>query len=91
MLHQIKGDMEVFGVNLRGVCDLEDTLEANALLANVANCVLLGSAAHITKGSDVALCESHLAQRRTIAAPRRDSQAGHNNCLTLTRGRCYKV
>lgn len=61
MLHQIETDMEVFRVDLRGICYLEDTLEANALLANVPYCVLLGSAADIAKRSDVALCEPNLA------------------------------
>lgn len=62
MLHQVEDHMEASGMYLRGVCDLEDALEANALLANVPHCVLLGGSAHITQCSDVALCEPHLPQ-----------------------------
>ena len=61
MLHQVKTNMEVFGVDLRGVCDLENTLEANALLPNVPNCVFLGGAADIAERSNVTLCEPNLA------------------------------
>ena len=61
VLHQVKRHMEAFGVDLRSVCDLEDTLEADSLLTNVPHCVLLGSAAHIAQRSDVALCEPNLA------------------------------
>ena len=48
-------------MDLRGICDLEDTLETDALLANVPYGVLLGSAADIAERSDVALCEPDLA------------------------------
>lgn len=66
VLHQVKGHMEAFGVDLGSVCDLEDTLEANALLTNVSHCVLLGGAAHIAQRSDVALCEPHLARDNSL-------------------------
>lgn len=51
---------------LRGVCDLEDTLEADALLANVPYCMLLGSAANIAQRSDVALCKPNLARSKSL-------------------------
>ena len=54
MLHEVKGHMEASGVYLRGICDLEHALEANAFLPNVAHRVLLGGASHITQRSDVA-------------------------------------
>lgn len=48
VLHQVKTDMEALGVDLCSVCDLENRLEPNALLANVAHLVLLGGLANIT-------------------------------------------
>ena len=58
--------MEAFRVDLRHVRDLENTLEADALLANVPHRVLLGSATHITKRSDVALCKPNLACNHSL-------------------------
>lgn len=60
VLHQVEGHMEAFGVDLRSVRDLENTLETDALLADVSHRVLLGSAPHIAQRSDVALCEPNL-------------------------------
>lgn len=52
--------METVGMDLRGICDLEHALEPDALLANIAQKVFLGGAAHITQCSDVLLTEAHL-------------------------------
>lgn len=57
---QVKDYMEAIGMYLRSICDLEHTLEAYAFLANVAQEVFLGGAAHITQCSDVLLTEAHL-------------------------------
>jgi len=57
MLDEVETDVETVGMDLSNICDLEDRFEADALLPNVANLVLLCGIAHITKVSS-AFCTS---------------------------------
>ena len=68
MLDEVETDVETVGMDLSNICDLEDRFEADALLPNVANLVLLCGIAHITKGPHILLREAYLHNTCTIAA-----------------------
>lgn len=68
MLDQVETDMETIGMDLSNISDLEDRLEAYALLPNVANLMLLCGVPHITKGPHILLRKAYLHGTCTVAA-----------------------
>lgn len=68
MLDQVKTDMETTGMDLSHIRDLEDRFEADALLPNVANLVLLCGIPHITKSPHILLRKAYLHGTCTVAA-----------------------
>ncbi len=68
MLDQVETDMETTGMDLSDIRDLVDRFEADALLPNVANLVLLCGIPHITKGAHILLRKAYLHGTCTVAA-----------------------